>query len=338
MLRTRILISDSHDPYFNLAVEDTIFRAMPTSERILFLWRNADTVVIGKGQNPWKECNTRKMELDGVKLARRQTGGGAVFHDLGNSNFTFMAAKPEYDKSISTMIVLKAMKRLGVEGKASGRNDLIIETDEGEKKFSGSAYRETKDRGFHHGTLLLSADLKRLANYLNPDPKKLESKGITSVRSRVVNLEDVVRGIDHSMVCDALRDSFLEHFRGDVQPERITPESLPDLPDFEKTFEKQRDWNWNFGKSPDFSHELSERFSWGRIELHLDVQRGEIRKATIFSDCLFLEPLERLANVLVGKGYQRPEIEMAVAGIAKVFPEQSRDLLELGAWLQDEIN
>ena len=185
MTALRLLVSDSHDPLFNLAVEECIFRQMDPAQRVLFLWRNANTVVIGRAQNPWKECNTRRMEEDGVTLARRSSGGGAVFHDLGNSCFTFMAGKPGYDKSVSTTIVIDALARLGVSAFASGRNDLLVATPDGDRKVSGSAYRETHDRGFHHGTLLLDADLGRLAHYLNPDPKKLAAKGISSVRSRV---------------------------------------------------------------------------------------------------------------------------------------------------------
>ncbi|EOZ4097565.1 lipoate--protein ligase LplA, partial [Escherichia coli] len=112
MSTLRLLISDSYDPWFNLAVEECIFRQMPATQRVLFLWRNADTVVIGRAQNPWKECNTRRMEEDNVRLARRSSGGGAVFHDLGNTCFTFMAGKPEYDKTISTSIVLNALNAL----------------------------------------------------------------------------------------------------------------------------------------------------------------------------------------------------------------------------------
>lgn len=183
MSSLRLLLSDSYDPGFNLAVEECIFRQMSPTQHVLFLWRNAETVVIGQAQNPWKECNTRKMEEDGIKLARRSSGGGAVFHDLGNTCFTFMAGKPGYDKSVSTAIILNALTALGVAASASGRNDLVVDKPDGERKVSGSAYRETKDRGFHHGTLLLNADLSRLANYLNPDVKKLQAKGITSVLS-----------------------------------------------------------------------------------------------------------------------------------------------------------
>ncbi|BFO09818.1 hypothetical protein GGER_23280 [Serratia rubidaea] len=146
--------------------------------KILFLWRNAETVVIGQSQNPWKECNTRRMEQDGIRLARRSSGGGAVFHDLGNTCFTFMAGKPGYDKSVSTQIILQALATLGIRATASGRNDLVIDTAAGPRKISGSAYRETQDRGFHHGTLLLNADLNRLADYLNPDEKNCRPKAL----------------------------------------------------------------------------------------------------------------------------------------------------------------
>ncbi len=234
MSSLRLLISDSYDPWFNLAVEECIFRQMPATQRVLFLWRNADTVVIGRAQNPWKECNTRRMEEDNVRLARRSSGGGAVFHDLGNTCFTFMAGKPEYDKSVSTTIVINALAQLGVQASASGRNDLVVETAEGPRKISGSAYRETMDRGFHHGTLLLNADLSRLANYLNPDKKKLQAKGITSVRGRVANLNDLRPGITHAQVCEAVMDAFFAYYGEHVPAEVISPDAFPDLPGLRK--------------------------------------------------------------------------------------------------------
>lgn len=247
---------------------------MPATQRVLFLWRNADTVVIGRAQNPWKECNTRRMEEDNVRLARRSSGGGAVFHDLGNTCFTFMAGKPEYDKTISTSIVLNALNALGVSAEASGRNDLVVKTTEGDRKVSGSAYRETKDRGFHHGTLLLNADLSRLANYLNPDKKKLAAKGITSVRSRVTNLTELLPGITHEHVCEAITEAFFAHYGERVAAEIISPDKTPDLPNFIETFARQSSWEWNFGQAPAFSHLLDERFTWGGVELHFDVEKA----------------------------------------------------------------
>ena len=331
MTALRLLVSDSHDPLFNLAVEECIFRQMDPNQRVLFLWRNANTVVIGRAQNPWKECNTRRMEEDGVTLVRRSSGGGAVFHDLGNSCFTFMAGKPGYDKSISTAIVLDALKLLGVSAFASGRNDLLVATQDGDRKVSGSAYRETHDRGFHHGTLLLDADLSRLANYLNPDPKKLAAKGISSVRSRVANLCELLPGIEHQQVSHALIEAFFAHYGARVSPEHISPTQLPDLPGFAETFARQRSWEWNFGHAPAFTHQLDERFDWGGVELHFDVEKGVIGRAQIFSDSLDPAPLDVLAERLVGASYRPEAMAVLLRQLMSEFPARAHELAELEA-------
>ncbi len=334
----RLLISDSHDPWFNLAVEECIFRQMPATQRVLFLWRNADTVVIGRAQNPWKECNTRRMEEDHVRLARRSSGGGAVFHDLGNTCFTFMAGKPEYDKSVSTAIVIDALRRLGISASASGRNDLLVETPEGPRKISGSAYRETKDRGFHHGTLLLDADLSRLANYLNPDKKKLQAKGITSVRGRVTNLSELLPGVTHAQICEAVENAFFDHFGERVAPEVISPDAVPDLPGFAETFARQCSWEWNFGQAPAFSHLLDERFTWGGVEIHFDVERGVIVRAQVFTDSLNPAPLEALAVDLHGCPYRSEDLAQRCETLVEAFPEQTAELRELGEWMARAVS
>ena len=183
-----ILISNSLDPWFNLAVEDWIFLDRHDADHILFLWRNEDAVVIGRSQNPWLECHLDKMQQQGVKLARRQSGGGAVFHDVGNTNFTFMSKKAVYDKDANIKMIIAALATLGIEASAKGRNDLVVTIDNEPRKVSGSAYKEKVDSCFHHGTLLISANLTRLATYLNTNKLKLKAKGVTSVRSRVANL------------------------------------------------------------------------------------------------------------------------------------------------------
>ena len=316
MSTLRLLLSDSTDPWFNLAVEECIFRQMPATQRVLFLWRNADTVVIGRAQNPWKECNTRRMEEDNVRLARRSSGGGAVFHDLGNTCFTFMAGKPEYDKTVSTRIVLAALAALGVAAEASGRNDLVVKTAEGDRKISGSAYRETLDRGFHHGTLLLNADLSRLANYLNPDKKKLQAKGITSVRGRVATLV---------------------YYGERVAAEVISPDKTPDLPNFAETFARQSSWAWNFGQAPAFSHLLDERFVWGGVELHFDVEKGHITRTQVFTDSLNPAPLEALATRLQGCPYRADVLQQACEALIVDFPEQEKELRELSGWIAGAV-
>lgn len=257
-----------------------------------------------------------------------------MFHDLGNSCFTFMAGKPGYDKSISTAIVLDALKLLGVSAFASGRNDLLVVTQDGDRKVSGSAYRETHDRGFHHGTLLLDADLSRLANYLNPDPKKLAAKGISSVRSRVANLCELLPGIEHQQVSHALIEAFFAHYSARVSPEHISPTQLPDLPGFADTFARQRSWEWNFGHAPAFTHQLDERFDWGGVELHFDVEKGVIGRAQIFSDSLDPAPLDALAQRLVGVTYRSDAIAALLGQLKTDFPARQAELDALAGWLQ----
>lgn len=338
----RIFISASTDPWFNLAVEECIFRQMPANQKVLYLWRNADTVVIGRGQNPWKECNTRRMEADQVKLARRQSGGGAVFHDLGNTNFTFMAGKPGYDKSVSTAIILRALASLGINASASGRNDLIVQTEQGERKISGSAYRETPDRGFHHGTLLLSADLSRLANYLNPDPKKLASKGIASVRSRVANLNEIRADIDHEIICEAIQHAFVAYYSSDnsTMPivEYISPENMPGLPKFAEQYAIQKSWEWNFGKALEFTHLLEQRFDWGGVELHFDVHKGHISQVKSYTDSLYPELIEAVEACLVGCIYNHAEVTQRLASLNVQFPTHSVELQQLTQWLENELS
>lgn len=332
MTQLRLLISESVDPWFNLAVEETIFNSMDSSQKVLFLWRNDSTVVIGRAQNPWKECNTRKMHDDNVKLARRHSGGGAVFHDLGNTNFTFMAGKPDYDKDTSTQIIIHALKSLGLDVEASGRNDLVIHRNDEIRKVSGSAYREKADRGFHHGTLLIDVDFTRLGNYLNPDPKKLQAKGITSVRSRVANLTELLPNISHAEICGAITHAFFEHYAEKVEPEFISEINPPNIEGFAERFKIQSSWDWNFGKALEFSHHFDERFTWGGVEVQLIVKDGLIIESKIYSDSLYLDSLDALEQALIGVRYKQADIDHVFDAIQKQYPDALTTLNELQDW------
>jgi lipoate-protein ligase A len=336
--KVRILVSETFDPWFNLATEDYIFRDMDPEVQILFLWRNDSTVVIGRFQNPWSECNTEKMQLDNIKLARRQSGGGAVYQDLGNTNFTFLSSKNSFDKSVNNSIIIKALAHFGIEAFSSGRNDLMVKSSDGEKKFSGSAFKETKDRAFHHGTLLIKADMGKLADYLNPNKKKLETKGITSVRARVANLTEINPQITHELLCEKIIEEFLRHYDAEASIEVLDFNYLKSIPKLSDYFLKLSDWNWRFGEAPMFNHQMTEYFSWGLIEVHLDVHKGMVEKAQIFSDSLHPEMIEHLMASLQNIPYTKDAFRLAISQQSQNLPMISDYLKEFEDWIVKEIS
>lgn len=311
---------------------------MDPNVQTLFLWRNDKTVVIGRFQNPWTECNTQKMEEDEIKLARRQSGGGAVFHDLGNTNFTFLSSKKTYDKNVNNKIITNALKNFGLEAFASGRNDILVATEDGEKKISGSAFKETKDRLFHHGTLLISADMSKLGLYLNPNVKKLQSKGITSVRARVINLKDLNPEITHENVCAKIIQEFFDHYQTTAPIEILDHEYLKTIPALNEHFIKMSDWNWRFGEAPQFNHQMTERFTWGTMEVHLDVHKAIVEKTQIFSDSLHPEMIEQLMASLTKIPYTKEAFKTAISNVAHDLPMIKDYLVEFEEWISKEIS
>ncbi len=332
------MISETFDPWFNLATEDWIFRDMNPDTKVLFLWRNDKTVVIGRFQNPWTECNTQKMEEDGIKLARRQSGGGAVFHDLGNTNFTFLSSKETFDKALNNKIITSALANLKLTATPSGRNDILVETPDGEKKISGSAFKETKDRSFHHGTILINADMTQLGLYLNPNIKKLQSKGITSVRARVANIKDLNPEITHENLCQSIISEFFKTYDSECAIEILDHDYLKNIPALNEHFQKMSDWNWRFGEAPQFNHQMTERFDWGLMEVHLDVHKAVVEKVQIFSDSLHPEMIEQLMASLTKIPYTRDAFHNAISKVSHDLPMIKDYLREFEEWIAKEIS
>ena len=185
--RLGIYETTSVNPHRNLAMEKYLMDNTEPGMCILYLWQNQNTVVIGRNQNAWLECRTSLLEEEGGKLARRLSGGGAVFHDLGNLNFTFLMCKEDYDLDKQLSVIQKACSYAGIAVEKSGRNDLLAEG----RKFSGNAFYQNRTHAYHHGTLMVNVDRDKLGRYLSPPKAKLEAKGIASVRSRVVNLTEL---------------------------------------------------------------------------------------------------------------------------------------------------
>lgn len=306
---------------------------MDPSYRVLFLWRNSETVVIGRHQNPWKECHLPKMEADGIFLARRQSGGGAVFHDLGNTNFTFMTSKEQYRQEENFQIIIDALATFGVSAERSGRNDLLVDG----RKISGSAFKHAKDRSFHHGTLLINADLLRLVDYLSPTKRKLVSKGIESVRSRVANLREYVPDLTHEALSAQIFQTFCSHYGETAEIEHLSSSELATIPSLNSYYEQLKDWEWRFGKTPDFSHHLETRFDWGEIDLHLDVRRGRIKEVRVFSDALNTDMIDYLNDTLQGVPYDRKNVAAVLRDGANNVPSAEAGFSELADWVIKEL-
>lgn len=337
MKKLKVFISSTHNPWFNLATEDWIFREMDPEYHVLFLWRNQETVVIGRFQNPWTECRLDAMEKDGVLLARRQSGGGAVFHDLNNTNFTFLSGKQSYSKEANNNIIVNALKALGVSSYASGRNDILMDINGEPRKISGSAFKQTKDRAFHHGTMLINSDLGKLNNYLTPHQKKIESKGISSVRSRVANITEVNPKIHHELFCKQMIQSFFDHYGDQCEIEELNPDELQGKASLQNYYESLKDWKWRFGETPKFEHQMSERFEWGGMEVHLNSHKGMITESKIFSDSLHPEMVELLESKLSSCPYSKSGIEAACLEAGSELPMVVDYIQEFSLWLQAQI-
>ena len=204
--KLKLYRGQSFDPFFNLAVEEYLLQNTDEGCCTLYLWQNQNTVVIGRNQNAFKECRTTLLEDEGGKLARRLSGGGAVFHDLGNLNFTFLVPTADYDLDKQLKVIELACEKLGVKVERSGRNDILADG----RKFSGNAFYKNGPRAYHHGTLMVDVDREKMGRYLNPSKAKLSSKGVDSVRSRVVNLKELASDTTIELLSEKLAEAFEE--------------------------------------------------------------------------------------------------------------------------------
>ncbi len=248
--RLRVVESLSLDVYLNLAFEQRLYDELQSGDVVLFLWRNAPSVVIGRHQNPWRECDLDAMAGGGVRLARRASGGGTVYHDPGNGNFTFLADSGLYQQELHFAVVIAALAEHGVRAHRSGRNDILV----GERKVSGNAFRHQKTRSYHHGTLLISADLDRLTRYLNPEHTAItRSSGIESVRSRVANLGDLAPGLDWPACVAALCASAERAYGVPAELESIDENAMAAHHAVARRRTVYSDWRWIYGRTPDFT-------------------------------------------------------------------------------------
>lgn len=314
-----VYISKVLDPYENLAVEEYLISICKADEIIMFLWQNEKTIVIGKHQNPYKECHLPLMKSDGIKLVRRKSGGGAVFHDTGNLNFTFIAHKNNYSVDKHFQVILGALKDWDISGEQTGRNDLTIDG----VKFSGNAFIHQKEVSCHHGTILVNAKLENLGKYLTPSKLKIESKGIDSVRARVTNL----REFNDRITIDELKKDLIEKFDTLYEGD-LLEKPIPSHENIQTLSKEYKNWKWNVAKSPKATFSKSKATSWGNVDVELNIKSGRIVNCLVNSDTLYDEPFSELAQAFEEKELQRPIIEETIEAIIE-DKNISKDLIEL---------
>lgn len=280
----------SNDPYFNMALEEYLF--FSRSDDICMLWQNSPAIIVGKHQNTMAEIDYEYTQRENIPVVRRLSGGGCVFHDMGNLNFTYIVNSDRFgDYDGFTKPLRKYIESLGLKTELSGRNDLLIDG----RKFSGNAQFFHKGRLLHHGTILLGADMTRLAAALRPHPEKILSKGIKSVRSRVANLSEFI-----SLSANEFRDGFSKSILSDkgVTPYNLTEEDIKEVSLLADS--KYRTYEWCFGYSPKYTFRKKTFLKSGQFEVLLEVCDGVIKEAFIFGDFFSGDDITILAKSLCG--------------------------------------
>jgi len=300
------------DPRINLAIEEYLLNTMDVEkDSFLLFYINEPAIIIGKNQNTAEEINTDYVDSNGVHVVRRLSGGGAVYHDLGNLNYSFITTDDgnsfrNFRKF--TEPVVKALQNLGVNAELSGRNDLMVEG----RKISGNAQFSTRGRMFSHGTLMFDTEIEAVVSALNVSKEKIESKGIKSIRSRVANISEFLK---EPMTVTEFRSAILHSlFEGEenVKYWELTEEDWDNI----RALSKKRygNWDWNYGKSPKFNVKHSHRFPVGGIDVRLQVEGGFVKEVHIYGDFFGVGDVAEIENAITGVKYERASLDEAISG------------------------
>ena len=301
-----------NDPSVNLAIEEYLLRNVELGEDILLFYINGPSIIIGRHQNTIEEINQAYVEAHGIRVVRRLSGGGAVYHDLGNLNFSFItqnARENVHNFRKFTEPVVKVLQEMGVPAEMSGRNDILADG----RKISGNAQYITPRRMFNHGTLLFNSDLSHVQEALNVKQSKIVSKGIKSVRSRVANISEFLSA---PMTVEEFKGRVLTGiFNGAIEiPQyHLTAEDWQGINKL--TEERYRSWDWNYGESPAFNVQKINRFPFGEIDARIDVQRGVIRSIKFFGDFFSQSDPAELEQRLLGERYSQADLQRALEGV-----------------------
>ncbi|HLS66202.1 MAG TPA: lipoate--protein ligase [Pseudogracilibacillus sp.] len=320
------------DPTINLAIEEYMLQHFGEEETFLLFYINEPSIIIGRNQNTIEEINTDYVEENNIKVVRRLSGGGAVYHDEGNLNFSFITkddGESFHNFAKFTEPVVNALNTLGVPAELIGRNDLLVEG----RKISGNAQFSTKGRMFSHGTLMFDSEIEHVVRALNVSKEKIESKGIKSIRSRVANIKEY---LDEPLTMEQLKETLLCSI--------FDVERVEDVPRYELTEEdwqaiekisneRYKKWEWNYGKSPAYNVKASHKFPSGLVDIRLDVKKGIIEQCKIFGDFFGVGNIQDVEQALVGVRHERKAVEKALAELpiehylGKITQEELIDLL-----------
>ncbi|NFQ66449.1 lipoate--protein ligase [Clostridium sporogenes] len=303
----QFLVNKSTNPFFNLALEEYLLKNVDIKEDYFILWQNEPTIVIGKYQNTLKEINMNFVRDNNINVVRRNSGGGAVYHDLGNINFTFITKYDEkhlLDFKTFTNPVVYSLGKLNVKAQLSGRNDILIDG----RKISGNSQHIYKDRFLHHGTLLFNSELENLVKALNVDNDKIISKGIESIKSRVTNIKEHVK---EDIFMKKFKKILIENIfiwnKSSLKEYNLTSDQIASIEKLMK--EKYMTWQWNYGESPEFNYRNSKRFQGGKLEVLLNIVEGHINECKIYGDFLGVMDVSEIEKKIIGIKYGEEYIE-----------------------------
>ncbi|MCP1188182.1 lipoate--protein ligase [Priestia flexa] len=303
---------DIHDPRINLAIEEYALKHLDINETYLLFYVNEPSIIIGKNQNTIEEINTKYVEDQGIHVVRRLSGGGAVYHDLGNLNFSFITkddGESFHNFKKFTEPVIEALAKLGVNAELSGRNDILAEG----RKISGNAQFSTKGRMFSHGTLLFDSEIENVVSALKVKKDKIESKGIKSIRSRVANISEF---LTDKITVNEFKQLILRYiFDGEenIKEYKLTEKDWEKINEISN--ERYQTWEWNYGKSPKFNVQHAYRFPVGQIDVRLEVSKGTITQCKIYGDFFGVGDVSEVEEKLTNIRYERSSIAAALENV-----------------------
>lgn len=307
----------NNDPALNLALEEYVLRSLPDDDSYLLFYINSPSIIIGKNQNTLEEINAEYVERNGIHVVRRLSGGGAVYHDLGNLNFSFIMkddGQSFHNFKKFTEPVVRALRKLGVDAELSGRNDLQV----GERKISGNAQFSTRGKMFSHGTLLFNSEIENVVSALKANPEKYASKATKSIRSRVANITEFLQ---EPLTIEQFRQHILESIfedEAEIPYYELTEEDWANV--HKLADERYRSWEWNYGRSPAFNMQQKKRIEGaGTFDVRLQVEEGVIAGASIYGDFFGRGDRNEVADKLIGTRYEASAISEVLNGIDLAF-------------------